>query len=483
MRSPVVLAVALVALAFAGCLENTPSVKEVPKTPDLPVLGSITNITLVNGMTFAEHVVKAAVGFQSDLYEPTMEVSKTGVIYVTGHTILVDTTGAPVFMSKDDGKTWSQLPFLANAKMPEPVHGATPPPSDEIFLAAGDNGWLYGVDITAATFPVNAWKGDGAEHAYHNPNAYDRASAVASQCGAVGLNDRPWASYAKGKLLMVNNPGGGNAPLGRVEIGVMDVPPAAPVGVGNPVNGAKWNFCATSGGGIPGVPAMRDDYSFAAPQVKGGSLNVVIGKATDVSKVEVVKVFDNQNAGAGTMNGGYAAFDANGTLFVGMRNNTFTREGNRATVTGGQLHLAASQDAGKTFVDRTFKLSSQATSIYIDGNMMGPGALLSWAQQNGTSGTDWYTAHLFLGPDGGPVIANATLALANGPPPSAHVQGAAVGPDGRAYFVTFHSADDLLPSNPLINLEKPGAMPLRVWIQRTGPTLPVVASMPMVATK
>lgn len=483
MRAVTVLVIAIVASTFAGCLEATPAAKNDLKQPDLPVLGDVLNVTLANAMTFTEHIVKAAVGFTSDLYEPTMEVSKTGVIYVTGHTILVDTTGAPVFMSKDDGKTWSQLPFLASAKMPEPVHGATPPPSDEIFLVAGDDGWLYGVDITAATFPVNAWKGNGAEHAYHDPNAYDRASSTASQCGAVGLNDRPWASYAKGKLLMVNNPGGGQAPLGRVEVGVMDVPPTVPVGVGNPAIGPKWNYCATVGGSIPGVPGMRDDHFFGVPQVKGGVLNVVTGNAKDVMAVKVVKVFENTNAGGGTSNGGRVTFDKDGTMFVGIRNNTGRSVPGNPTITGqpttriqavnGQLHFAVSRDNGTTFQERTIKLDGVATALYLDGNMMGPGALAMWAQLNGTNRADWFTGHLFVGPDGKPVLENATRVISNGPPTSAHVQGAAAGPDGRAYFVTFHGG--YAPADR--------ATPLHVWTQQSGPTLPVAAALPAVAMK
>ena len=462
----------VVLLALAGCAETKDDSSDLVTEP-LTTLPSVLDIEVLDAMGFSESVVTAAVGYANDLYEPTMEVSDTGVIYVTGHTILVDTTGAPVFMSDDDGKTWRQLPFASTVTMPEPLHGATPPPSDEIFLAAGDDGWLYGVDITAATFPVNAWSGDGAEHAYHNPNAYDRVGSTSSVCGAAGLNDRPWAAYAEGKLLMVNNPGGGDAPLGRVEIGVLDVPPAAPAGIGNPVMGPTWNHCATVGGSIPGIPDMRDDHFFAAPQVQGDTLILVLGNAADVMDVEVVEVFRNTNAGPGTMNYGQAAFDADGTLFVGIRNNTWKEESREDPLTGrmftsrvpvdGQLHLAVSQDDGATFVERTFRVGSNATSIYLDGNMHGPGALLSWAQ-DGEAGTDWYVGHLRVGPDGGPVVDNVSLVVDEGPAPSAHVQGAAVGPDGRAYIVTFH--DGYGPADQ--------ATPLHVWIQQDGPVLPVL---------
>jgi hypothetical protein len=260
---------------------------------------------------------------------------------------------------------------------------------------------------------------------------------------------------------LVNNPGGGPSPLGRVEVGVLDVPPEAPVGIGAPVVGPTWNFCATSGGSIPGIPGMRDDHLFAVPQVQGERLILVVGNAADVMDVEVVDVFRNTNTGGGTMNNGHVTFDEEGTMFIGIRNNTQPDADGDVT---GQLHLAVSQDDGKTFHDRAFVVGTQATSIYLDGNMAGPGALLSWAQ-DGESGTDWYVAHLFVGPDGGPVLENVSLIVDEGPPPSAHVQGAAAGPDGRAYIVTFHGG--YLPTDQ--------ATPLHVWVQQEGPTLPVSA--------
>ncbi len=455
------------AMLLAGCIgaiDGSDDDLDQASTTDLP---EVIPVTVEQVLAFEESVVDAAIGYTNDLYEPTMEVSDNGIIYVTGHTILVDTTGAPVFMSPDDGETWEQLPFAASAQMPAGIHGATPPPSDEIFLTAGDDGWLYGVDITAATFPVNAWSGDGAEHAYHNPNAYDRVEATAAgPCSAASLNDRPWGTYADGKLLMVNNPGGG-----PMQIGAMDVPPATYAGApGNPATGPTWNTCASSGGYIPGIPDMRDDHFFAVPQTEDGKLHVVTGNAADVFDVEQRHVFDVTNAGNGTSNYGQVVFDQDGTLFVGIRNNTaeeVQREGPLGPTTArnpvdGQLKLAVSTDDGETFETRVFGLDAPATSIYMDGNMAGPGALLTWAQDD-EEGTDWYAAHLFVGQDGAPVVDNATLLIDDGPPPSAHVQGAAAGPDGRAYMVTFHGG--YTPADR--------ATPIHVWIQQDGPTLPV----------
>lgn len=484
------IATAMVALSLAGCLDSGQESTDDLGAVDGAVGGllDVIDVTVADTMNFTESVVDAAVGYTNDLYEPTMEVSDTGVIYVTGHTILVDTTGAPVFMSKDGGQSWSQLPFASSATMPADVHGATPPPSDEIFLVAGDDGWLYGVDITLLTFPINAWSGDGAQHAYHNPNAYDeaqamtaRADAVAGEdgsCSVANLNDRPWAAYGDGKLLLVNNPGGG-----PVQVGIMDVPQALPVG-GPTVGptGATWNLCAGAGGGaIPGIPDMRDDHFFAVPQVQGDELVIVKGHDGDVMSVQQVKVFDNTNAGPGTSNYGQVVFDAEGTLFVGIRNNTWDEEatdgnppfsdsGVRRVVRDGQLQVAVSTDDGETFVTRTLRVGNHTTSVYLDGNMNGPGALLTWAQQD-QNGTDWYAGHLYLGDDGAPHLENVSLMVDDGPFPSAHVQGAALGPDGEAYLVMYHGGYAI----------QDRVTPLSVWIQQDGPTMPVPLAEAMAA--
>ncbi|MDX1611078.1 MAG: hypothetical protein R3185_01830 [Candidatus Thermoplasmatota archaeon] len=481
MHRGLVLLLAL-AMAGAGCIGSQQDTDDLdpaslPTTaPDLPPGVVALDLTVDPVMGFTTQVVDAAIGYTNDLYEPTMEVSDTGVIYVTGHTILVDTTGAPVFMSKDDGETWEQLPFLGPAQMPAGIHGATPPPSDEIFLTAGDDGQLWGVDITLATFPVNGWCNDGAELCYHNPNAYDEVqantaradAATGGSCSLLNVNDRPWSAYGDGKLLLVNNAGGG-----PVQVGLMDVPTMPVGGPGldqaEPLS-ADWNLCAGEGGGfIPGIPDMRDDHFFAVPQVQGDELVIVKGHG-DVHDVEQVTVFETTSAGPGTSNYGQVVFDAEGTMFVGIRNNTYEeveREGTFGPTTAleakeGQLKIAVSQDDGETFVHRTFHVGTPTSSIYMDGNMHGPGALLTWAQE-GDDATDWYAAHLTVGADGEPVIENVSLVLDEGPFPSAHVQGAAVGPDGRAHLVMYNGGYDVTDR----------ATPLDVLVQGDGPTLPV----------
>ncbi len=465
---------AMLSLVLAGCASPADTVEETQEdVPELPVeLPAELPVDIQQLMSFTEKTVTAAVKFTNDLYEPTMEVSDSGVIYVTGHTILVDTTGAPVFMSKDDGETWEQLPFLGPATMPGDVHGATPPPSDEIFLVAGDNGQLWGVDITLLTFPVNGWCNDGAELCYHNPNAYDEVQAQTtrvdaltgegSACSYLNLNDRPWAAYGGDKLLMVNNPGGG-----PVQVGLMDVPPAQMVG--GPQLGVagmgEWNLCAGAGGGyIPGIPDMRDDHFFAVPQSQGGKMVVVMGKG-DVFDVEQKDVFEFSNTGGGTSNYGQVNFDQNGDMFVVARAN---QDENGTEV--GYLKVAVSTDDGESFAVRTFETTAPVRSQYMDGNMAGPGALLTWGQIGADGGTDWYAGHLQIDAFGAPVLENVSLALKQGPNPSAHVQGAAAGPDGRAYLVMDYGGS-------------PGSNPLTIVRQDAGPALPIVIEAVEVAVE
>jgi len=438
------------ALAFAGCLGDP---LDGPSTPSPP------SLELTELMTFSNHVVEPAVHFALGLYEPTIDVSDSGVIYISAHSIGLDSTGAPAFFSKDDGKAWAQLPFAASAALPEPMHGGTPPPSDEIFIVAGDEGQAWSVDITLGTFPVNGWCGDGAEHCYHNPNAYNRAEAD-PDCATAALNDRPWAAYASGTLLMVNNPGGG-----PVQVGAMKVPRPTYAEAANPVQGPTWNLCAGSGGSIPGIPDMREDLFFAVPQEQSGKFVVVTGYATNVKDVQERAVFENSHVYASSNgNFGQAVFDGEGTLFVAAMNNQAAAAGEDA----GGIHIAASLDDGETFVERTFRFAQPVSSVYADGNKHGPGVLINWGQVDGDA-TDWYMGHLFAGADGAPEIREITLAVDNGPEASRHVQGAAVGPDGRGYMVM----SEVSGNDQGQSLTQTGSKPLTVVVQETGPTLPV----------
>lgn len=487
MRIPFVAAL-LAAGLLAGCLDDDPSGGDGPgaaTTGTSVLLDGLVQASdaLLGQVVLEPRVVTAAVDYTGDLYEPTMEVCADGSIYITGHTILVDTTGAPVYGSHDEGKTWSQLPFLQTLQLPEPVQGATPPPSDEIFLSCGDDGWLYGVDITLATFPVNAWSGNGATHAYHNPNAYDEAevsdASTESGCVPAPAKDRPWGAYSNGSLLMVSNPASGPA-----QVGVLDVPPMLPLAIGATVGGASWNLCAGPGTipgscRIPGIPDLRADGLFAVPQLCQGALVLVLGNKADLDAVSHVELFDHSSAGEITSVYGIASFDTRGDLFVAITNNTHHREpgppdrlGNPTTRTvadDGQLRFALSTDGGLTFTERTYATPGKPMRhLYMDPNDFGPGALVVWAvdgqkdSENRTLDWDWYVGHLQAGADGLPELTSAHLAIDGGPMPSAHVTGAAVGPDGRAYLAMYEGLDPLS-----------GGTPLSVYVQTAGPRLPV----------
>ena len=463
LRAPL-LVLALASVALAGCV--TPAGGDVEgASVDLPAtLEGILPIRLDNVMNFTQSIVSPAIGTATDLYEPTMEVSDSGTLYVAGHTIAAATTGTPAYYSNDDGATWEPLPFAASLQTPPPGQGSQPPPGDEGFIVAGDDGQAWMADIYLAGFSITGWCRDGAEQCYDNRQAYDRVATLTAPCGAqASLNDRPWAAYGAGKLLLVNNPGGG-----PMQIGVMDVPPAQPVGIGGGMvglNGPVWNYCASEDGWIPGIPAMRPDGFFAVPQMttmgEDNELHIVVGNAADIFAVEEKAVFPVTHAGEGTSNGGRTAFDAAGTLFVGAKNNTANEQ---MEAEEGRFILAVSTDDGQSFQNATFSVGTPVESLYLDGNPMLEGALLVWSQVGDSEDTaDWYVAHVFVGADGRPELRNVSLAVDEGPEYSAHVTGAAVGPDGRAYFLNF--ADTADP------LAYAGSTPISVWIQQDGAKL------------
>lgn len=74
---------------------------------------------------------------------------------------------------------------------------------------------------------------------------------------------------------------------------------------------------------------------------------------------------------------------------------------------------------------------------------------------------------MFASPDGSLRLENVMLVVDDGPEASRHVQGAALGPDGRAYLVLSMNSQ-----NPGGAKAAPGDTPLRVAVQRTGPTMP-----------
>jgi hypothetical protein len=474
-----VVALALLTVPLSGCIGSDDIEGQEADTNQADVLPDDNGtVDVENAMSFVESVVTPAVHFGHGLYEPTIDVSDSGVIYISSHTTGVDTTGAPAYYSDDGGESWQQLPFAKGLRAPSPVHGGTPPPSDEIFIVAGDDGQAWGVDITLATFPVNGWCKDGAEHCYHNPDAYDEARAQTSRvdsvsgndesCSPANLNDRPWAAYADGELLMVNNAGGG-----PVQLGVLDVPPANYVETWDPVNGPEWNLCAGEGGGsIPGIPGLREDGFFAVPQSQDDELVVVTGTTDDIHDVEQRKVFDNTNEPISEIGEyGQVVFDANGDMFVSAMNNSDDDPGTNA----GGIHLAASTDDAESFTENKIRFDRPVSSVYIDGNEHGPGAIINWGlTDEKDTKTDWYLGHLVLDENGQPVIEEASLALEQGPPASRHVQGAAVGPDGQGYMVT----SEVTANDDVEMAQNAGSTPLSVIVQTEGPTLPVDVDTP-----
>ncbi len=432
----------LTAVVFAGCAsapEEPPAEPEPPAvaapepTTDLEqllnesVLAGEPQITLFESLVDVPQIDQL-----HDPYEPTMEVCDDGNIYVTGHTFLVDTTGAPVFGSDDNGDSWFQLPWTQDQTLPAGVPGSTPPVSDEIFLACGDDGWLYGGDITLASYPVNAWSGHGTFHEYWNFNAYNEADVAlqATDCVARPVKDRPWTAYNNGTLLVTSNPAGA-----QNQIGVVDVPFASPspYSYGTVIDGIEWNLCAGPGGSIPGVPDINSQGMFAAPQKSGGSLVLTIGHKSDVMDVRNVPLFSSQSGGEITSHYGHAAFDKHDTLFVGISTNL-----NQGEDSKGRMTFAVSTDDGETFQTETFETGDKVLRhFYMDPNRFGPGALVVWAVNNETSGFDWYMGHLYANETGAPYFGHVSMVIAAGPAPSAHVTGAALGPDGRAYTAMY----------------------------------------------
>ncbi|HET6399309.1 MAG TPA: hypothetical protein VFH47_07125, partial [Candidatus Thermoplasmatota archaeon] len=125
---------------------------------------------------------------------------------------------------------------------------------------------------------------------------------------------------------------------------------------------------------------------------------------------------------------------------------------------------AVSEDGGVTFQQRTFVVPGNGLRhFYVDANKFGSGALVVWAVDGSEEGTfDWYTGHVQIDAEGFPTLQGVTLAIDDGPRPSAHVTGAAIGPDGRAYLAMFERTPAL-------------GTPLSVFVQQDGPTLPVRA--------
>jgi hypothetical protein len=340
-------------------------------------------------------------------------------------------------------------------------------------------------------FPLVGWCDNGAEACYYNQNAFDSSQHAADApqgCLSAPATDRPWLAYANGKLLLVNNPGGsvvsgetGPVPL---QLGAMDVPPLLPVAYTGAAWQITWNLCGSTGGFIPGIPDMRPDHLFAIPQWIGfdagctetSQYDVILGNAADVHDLRQTTAFHNSHAAPAENDStpsqvglyGQAVFDGSGALYVAAMNNTAFEDADGDCVahpTDGGIHLAFSPDDGASFVETTFRFDAPVSSIYLDGNRQGPGALLNWGVIDGAR-TDWYVGHLQPNADGTLRLDNVMLAVDDGPEASRHVQGAALGPDGRAYLVLSENSQ-----NPGGATSEPGDTPMKVAVQQTGPRL------------
>ena len=466
MRS--LFAVALLGFALlSGCTAPPIDIPTTPPPPPVPPVPMAFNTSVL-----------PAVHQGHGLYEPTIDASPEGTLYVSSHSTGVGVGPAPGYYSTDGGLTWKTLAIAGSAATPPGQQGSAPLFSDEIFIVAGDDGTAWGVDINLRDYIVTGWCDNGADLCYYNPNAYDHAQVAlqAADCQPVPLKDRPWAAYSNGTLLLVNNPGGG-----PVQVGSMKVPPTVPAELGPVASGIQWNLCASSGGFIPGIPDIRPDGFFAVPQVQGGKMVVVTGNAADVMAVQEYEVFKIKNIPASQMGDyGQAVFDAEGTLYVGAMNNTgrMTNCGDPDPTTScgapeeGFLQIAFSTN-GMNFTTERFAFEAPVTTFYLDGNRNGEGALLVYGIANVTSSgvdpeaTDYYVAHLFV--EGGRlVMRNVNLARDDGPAASRHVQGATLGPDGRAYLVL----SEVSGNDDAAMAEAVGSTPIFVVIQTAGQVMP-----------
>lgn len=461
VRRTLALSAALVACLLAAGCSSSPAATPHGSASVSPLHAELQDATVANTMSFTQSVIKAAVGTSQDLYEPNLEVSDKGTIYVVAHVAGAVDSGSPAFASTDDGATWKQLPFLNGLTMPTGDLGSAPPSGDEGYIVPAEDGRAYMADVALHSFPVEGWCDDGAAQCYHNPNAYDRAAAETSEqgCDPTSLNDRPWAAYANHTLLLVNNAG-----TGAVQVGVMAMPPSASV---DPMP-ARWNMCAASGGDIPGIPALRADHRFVVPQVHSGTqksdrkMVLVTGSTDDLSEVGHVDAFNLTSMGADFGGGarfGGAAFDGAGELYVWAENNTKT---------DGWIAVGSSADAGAHVDVTRFHVGGKAGFVHIDGAQKGSGALLTWAQQSkkGASYADYYAGHLAPDPSGVGVRLTDVSLVAKDTQPCGDVMGSGVGPDGRGYVVVF--------SDPQGCTDTPLSNPLSVYVQaKGGPALPV----------
>jgi hypothetical protein len=483
IRSSALLLILMTAV-FSGCVDPQTTADDSRAGVDVkrlrsdPIIVDVAKQVLSN---FELHVLPAVFPGHG-LYEPTIDVADDGTIYLSAHSQDVGRNPAPAYYSRDDGKTWLSMALFQDVQGEPDQQRSAPLFSDEVFIIAADDATAWGMDCCVqAHAPLVGWCENGAEVCYYNQNAYTSASTAtgAAGCTASPTTDRPWLAYANGKLLLVNNPGGG--PL---QVGAMDVPPPTAVAYTGTAWGIEWNLCGSTDGYIPGIPDMRDDHFFAVPQLQAygtcedSHYDVMTGNAADMTAIKQTTVFKNSHAPPAEADStpsnigvyGQTVFDGQGILYVGAMNNTSLScdKGKReATPNDGGLHFATSSDDGATYVETTFRFEQPVSSFFMDGNRYGNGFLLNWGLVDGNA-TDWFVGHVFANADGTLRLENMMLAVDDGPEASRHVQGAALGPDGRAYLSLSRNS-----SNPGGSTVAAGDTPLQVVVQIDGPTMPI----------
>ncbi|MES2153861.1 MAG: hypothetical protein V4510_01865 [bacterium] len=402
-------------------------------------------------MTFASGTVTPAVGVLQDLYEPTVTVSGTGAIYVAGHVIGAYSTGTPAYVSNNNGVSWTQLPAVSSVST-APVQGSAQPGGDEGIVVADGTGRAWLVDMGAQGMSVTGYCGNGANVCYTLPDAWSPNQSVASGCGVASVaTDRPWAAYANNQLLLVNNGYLGTAG-NRVQLSLLNVAP----GVAPPVTPPFWNGCASAAGFIPGVPALRgSDGRYVIPHVQGANLRVITGTTlvpsattTDFAVASTDLACPGSGYGA---NWGFSTVSQPGTFYV--------------TAAKDATHFSVSATTtGTTFKTGTFAtVAGNIAFLWISGSQLAEGALVSWAEDNGSCfNPTFYAAHIKLDATGTPVISDiTTIGAVNGA--CGDLMGSSLSPSGNAYVVVF--------AQPNGCTDFPLVTPLRVYKQTAGPIL------------
>ncbi len=493
-------AAALALVALSGCLSTEPTETATPgeETAASQGLFAYYNLPAEFGEPTPVSPRELQGGNRIGLYEPTIDVGPEGNIYVSSHSADVGVYPSPAYFSVDDGQTWASMALFMDQQGDPDEHMSAPLFSDEVFIIAGEEGEAWGADCCTNdnAFPLVGWCADGAEVCWYNQNAHDEsripvdAALSGGDCVPAPTTDRPWIAYNNGKLLMVNNPGfAPRSPNGQIplQVGVVDVPPLVPVAYTGAAWQTQWNFCGSTGGFIPGIPDMRPDHFFAAPQwidfrndgcPAVSHYDVITGNANDIYNLQQTTVFENSHVAPAESDStpstigryGQAVFDATGGLFVGAMNNSAIMIDGDCTAhpTDGGIHLAYSNDDAQTFTETTFRFDRPVSSIYMDGNRHGEGFLLNWGEIDDNR-TDWFLAHVFANADGTLRMENKMLAVDNGPEASRHVQGAALGPDGRAYMVYSDNSQNPGASDRA----EVGDTPLWVAVQVDGARMPV----------